>query len=234
MSTSTRKKTFGKNAIDFYKTTAPPNKLPKGVSALNPYESDAVQSAVQSFYTKYFNDAKKRIFLIGINPGRLGAGVTGIPFTDTPALERCGIKNAIPETKELSAEYVYRVIDAYGGAEKFYRTFFVTSICPFGFIKDKVNMNYYDTAELQRTLVSYIQETFETQLQLGAVRCAVVLGKGKNYNFIQKMNDEHSWFDEIIPLDHPRFIMQYRRKSVDDYIKQHIETLRSVAQRQDK
>jgi hypothetical protein len=41
-----------------------------------------------SFYQKYYADNKKRSLIIGINPGRFGAGVTGIPFTDPIRLKR--------------------------------------------------------------------------------------------------------------------------------------------------
>ena len=31
-------------------------------------------------------------------------------------------------------------------------------------------------------------------------------------------NEEHRFFNKIIPLAHPRYIMQYKRKLVDEYI----------------
>ena len=30
------------------------------------------------------------------------------------------------------------------GEQKFYNKFFISSVCPFGFIKDNKNFNYYD------------------------------------------------------------------------------------------
>ncbi len=48
---------------------------------------------MQKFYYKYYNDSNKRKFIIGINPSRHGAGVTGVPFTDTKRLDNvCGYK----------------------------------------------------------------------------------------------------------------------------------------------
>ena len=43
--------------------------------------------------------------ILAINPGRLGAGVTNIAFTDPVHLERdCGIANDFPKREELSAQ----------------------------------------------------------------------------------------------------------------------------------
>ncbi len=221
--------TFADCVINFYKTIKPPKKLPSGVCVLNPYTDTAVSDTVTAFYKKYFNDTNKRIFLIGINPGRLGAGATGIAFTDTNALRQCGIPNTIPETQELSAEFVYRVIEEYGGPKKFYKHFFITSICPFGFKKDGVNFNYYDDTAFMKSITPYIRKTFEIQLSFGAEHTAVVLGKGKNYNAIRKMNDTFNWFEEVLPLEHPRFIMQYRRKSADEYCHLFVRMLNGIA-----
>ena len=133
---SMQEKTFGEQVIDFYTDLSMPSGLSEDVSVMNPYAGGAVMKAVSVFYKKYFDDTDERVYIIGINPGRLGAGVTGIAFTDTKALEYCGIKNEVTETKELSAEFVYRVIEHYGGPEKFYKQFFIASICPVGFTKN--------------------------------------------------------------------------------------------------
>jgi hypothetical protein len=39
------------------------------------------------------------------------------------------------------------------------------------------------------------------------------------------LNNEHKWFGEIIPLPHPRFILQYRRKQKDEFIHQYLSVL---------
>ena len=223
-------RSFGGRVIHFYRTVAPPA-CPDGVEALNPYTDAAVRRAVSAFYTKYFADTGKRVFLIGINPGRFGAGVTGIPFTDTDALRSCGIPHAVPETRELSAEFVYDMLREYGGARKFYRHFFLTSVCPFGFVRDGVNCNYYDDPAFMKTVLPYIRETFESQLRFGALPTAVVLGKGKNFSAIKKMNDAYGWFEEVVPLEHPRFIMQYRRRTAGEYRALYCRTLTDILKR---
>jgi hypothetical protein len=66
------------------------------------------------------------------------------------------------------------------------------------------------------------------QLEFGARRdVAVVLGTGKNYAFLNKLNAEQKFFDRLLVVDHPRFIMQYRRKRVGEYLDTYEATLRS-------
>jgi hypothetical protein len=66
------------------------------------------------------------------------------------------------------------------------------------------------------------------QLEFGARRdVAVVLGTGKNYAFLNKLNDEQRFFDRLLVVDHPRFVMQYRRKRVPEYVDKYEATLRS-------
>ncbi|NLX67760.1 MAG: DUF4918 family protein, partial [Bacteroidales bacterium] len=77
--------------------------LPEGFQVLNPFlENQETMSVMEAFYHKYYNDTHQRRFIIGINPGRHGAGVTGIPFTDTKRLENiCGITMHSAHTHEV-------------------------------------------------------------------------------------------------------------------------------------
>ncbi len=58
---------------------------------MNPFKENPDALAISSaFYKKYYDDHRMRRLILGINPGRFGAGVTGIPFTDTKRLtEKC-------------------------------------------------------------------------------------------------------------------------------------------------
>ena len=93
-------------------------------------------------------------FILGINPGRHGAGVTGIPFTDSKCLQQhCGIDPGTLQTREVSAEFMYEMITAYGGSAAFYSDFYINSPCPLGLLRQNgkgnwVNCNYYDSASL--------------------------------------------------------------------------------------
>ena len=220
--------TFKDKVLQFYSNLSEPRKLPEGVHVLNPYTEKVVWDTVTSFYTKYFNDTKKRVFIFGINPGRLGAGATGVPFADTSVLEACGIETKVPKTTESSATFVADVISKYGGPESFYSDFFITNTCPFGFIKEGVNFNYYDDRACLQTLMPYIQKTLKQQKEFGAHCVGIVFGKGKNFQFIKKLNDSQMFFDTLVPLEHPHFIMQYRRRRVDEYQKAYLETFRDV------
>ena len=219
--------TFGERVTAFLHTLSPPV-VPEDITVLNPYRDERVRTATAAFYTAFFNDYEKRVFIIGINPGRFGAGATGIAFTDTDGLAQCGIEHTIPETREVSASFIDSVITHAGGPELFYAKYFLTSICPLGFMKGGVNYNYYDSAALRHTLTPYLHTTFTEQMAFGAAPTAVVLGKGKNYTAIKKLNNEYGWFETIIPLDHPRYIMQYRRREVDRYIKEYSDILASL------
>lgn len=124
--------------LDFYRNLKLPEKgLPKDVGVLNPYAdaSDELWQVIGQFYHQYYDDDRTRGLILGINPGRLGAGATGIPFTDSYALEEhCNI--VFPgDTRETSAAFVYEVIQAYGGAKKFYRDWFIGAASPLGFVR---------------------------------------------------------------------------------------------------
>ena len=41
---------------------------------------------------------------------------------------------------------------------------------------------------------------------------AYMLGKGKNFKYFKKLNDRFQWYEEVIALPHPRWVMQYRYK----------------------
>ncbi len=54
---------------------------------------------------------------------------------------------------------------------------------------------------------------------------AFCLGSGKNYQVLSRMNEEHGFFEKLIPLEHPRFIMQYRSKQKQQYIQKYLDAL---------
>lgn len=212
--------TFAEKVLSYYSIldlTAP---LPQGIQVMNPYKDEYTYAICTSFYNKFYNDTHPRIFIAGINPGRLGGGLTGIPFTDPVKLEReCQISNTLQKKTELSADFIYQVIAAYGGADKFYARYFFGAVCPLGFTKDDKNLNYYDDKTLQKNVFPFICESLENQISLGlSTDVCYCLGEGKNFEFFQKINNEYAFFKKIIPLPHPRFIMQYRRKKLQDFI----------------
>ena len=218
-------KTWADHLFEFYSTLKPQQRLPNGVEWLYPQESTAVMQVVQQFLKKYFNDTHKRKLFLGINPGRFGAGVTGVNFTAPKQLtEECSITHPFKNQSELSAEFIYAVINADGGPEKFYRYHFIGSVCPLGFVKGGKNINYYDDRELAAAVTPFIVESIEKQLSFPVDRSSCLcIGGDKNFRFLSTLNEKYSWFKNIIPLPHPRFIMQYRRKQIAPFIQQYLD-----------
>ena len=220
-------KTFAEKAVRFYAGIKAPTGLPAGINVLNPYKDSPTKELVEAFMNKFFSDAKDRTLIIGINPGRLGGGATGVNFTDPKALaEYCGIPNDLPRTHEVSSVFIYEVIKAYGGPEKFYGDFFLTAASALGLVNGKVNYNYYDDPKTAAAMTPFIIKSIEAYIDFGGRRdAAIVLGTGKNYKFLSKLNEEKGFFKKLYPLEHPRFVMQYRSKRKGEYIQKYIETL---------
>ena len=218
--------TFADKAVRYFLNLSLPEPKPEGVNFLNPYEAPQVRKIVKSFFAKFYNDNGKRIFIFGINPGRFGGGLTGISFTDPVALrEFCGIENNLGSRKELSSEFVYKVVEKTGGAEKFFSKYFLTALYPLAIIKDGKNHNYYDSKELYENMRPFLFNAVQRQIEFGADSSfAISLGK-KNAKFLSEINNELNYFKEIRVLEHPRFIMQYKRKKLEFYIERYIEIL---------
>lgn len=211
---------FNHRVINFYRNQKIPTMLPDGIKVLNPYQDDNVIKICKTFYEQYYNDSDGRTLILGINPGRFGAGITGIPFTDPVVLQNiCGIENDMPKRREISSEFIYLLINQMGGPEHFYKHFYIGSVSPLGFTKDEKNYNYYDSKELMKALKPYIIKNLVDQIGLGVTsRKCYCLGMGKNFEYLSMLNLELKIFDEIIPLPHPRWVMQYRRKNLEDII----------------
>jgi hypothetical protein len=208
-------------------------KLPPGIRIMNPFkESAEALHLSEQFYRKYYSDNKPRRFIIGINPGRHGAGITGVPFTDTKRMESsCGISVKGFKSHELSSVFIYEVIDAFEGPRKFYNKYYINSGCPLGFVKtnDKgreVNYNYYDDSQLYYLLKPFMIESIEKQLAIGLKRdIAYCLGTGKNFKYLSEINSEANFFGKIIAIEHPRYIMQYKTSNKQEYIDKYIHML---------
>lgn len=235
--------TFADRAIAYYNSLQAPANLPPAIGVMNPYPLPDVQRIVREFYTKFYSDARPRVFVLGINPGRFGAGVTGISFTTPQNLRRyCGIENTLHDTPELSSRFIYQVVDAFGGAAEFYGSFFLTSLFPLALTKDgprrdngrpggPKNYNFYDDSATTAALWPAITDTVQTQTSFGYDRrVAVCLGR-KNETYLHRLNEQQGFFDRIVSLDHPRYILQYKAKSVPLYLERYIHTLHDCLER---
>jgi hypothetical protein len=218
--------TWAENITNFLFDLQFPFKLAKGVEVLDVHKDEDVRKACTAFYKKFYNDSKERYLLIGINPGRFGGGVTGIPFTDPIRLQNdCGIKNDWQKKQELSSVFMYEMMAAYGGVRAFYKDIYISAVSPLGFTKDGKNLNYYDDKQLKEKIRPYVVDCMEKQLSFGLNRkVCFCIGEGENLKYLSELNKEYQWFENVEAVAHPRFIMQYKLKFKQDYIDKYLST----------
>ena len=69
---------FSQRIIEYYRGLSQEHfETPAGIRVMNPYageNADLVISSVEKFYNKYYSDNTPRTIILGINPGRHGAG----------------------------------------------------------------------------------------------------------------------------------------------------------------
>ncbi|MCT2408134.1 SMUG2 DNA glycosylase family protein [Chryseobacterium antibioticum] len=225
-------KTFADKVIQFNENLEYTGELPETFQALNPYlDNPETMTVMREFYHKYYNDQNRRKFIIGINPSRHGAGVTGVPFTDTKRLEAvCGIKMQSARTHEVSSVFMYDMIAEYGGAEEFYKDVYINSPFPLAIVRKAktgwLNANYYDDKKLFEAVKDFMIDSLKKHISLGVDTSEVfVLGK-KNSEFISALNKEAQLFEKMTVLEHPRYIQQYKSKEKQLYIDKYILALK--------
>lgn len=229
-------KTFAERVIAFNQDLDFRGPLPAGIRIMNPFKENKEAMRISSeFYRKFYNDLLPRHLILGINPGRFGAGITGVPFTDPKRLiEKCGLQYQGDLTHEPSSVFIYEMIDAYGGPAAFYKDFYIHSVCPLGFTKQgpkgkEVNYNYYDSKSLINAVYPFIVENIYKQIDLGVkTDICYCFGTGENEKFLRRLNDEMKFFKKIIALEHPRFIVQYKAKSKATYIDKYLDAFKLI------
>lgn len=226
--------TFADKIIKFNRDLNFKGRLPRGIRVMNPFRDNPdINSITEIFYRKFYDDNKKRKIILGINPGRFGAGVTGIPFTDTKRLsEICKIKIDSFSTHELSSVFIYDMIDKYGGAKKFYEDYYINSVCPLGFVElnpkgNWINLNYYDNEDLFKAVKQFIYRSIEKQIDFGIDTDVCYILGSKNAEVFKKINDEKKYFGSVVSMHHPRYISQYKLKSKDKFISDYLHKLRA-------
>jgi hypothetical protein len=225
-------KTFGEKVVEFNSNLKYTGNLPKDFQVMNPFlDNPETLAVMQQFYEKFYHDNQGRKFIIGINPSRHGAGVTGVPFTDTKRLENaCGIKMESARTHEVSSVFIYDMIEAFGGAEKFYSEFYINSPFPLAITRHTkngiyLNANYYDEKGLFMCVEDFMVDTLKKHISLGLDVSEVFVLGVKNATFLKKMNDGEKLFGKITVLEHPRYIQQYKSKDKQLYIDKYLIAL---------
>ncbi len=229
-------KNFAKKVLKFNnKLSKISMKLPDGFKIVNPFSGDnreQVNAISEAFYKKFYNDSNKRRLILGSSPARRGTATTGVPFEDAAHLQKeTGIMIDKFYINKSSSGFLYEVIEKYGGCDKFYSDFYMNFVCPLGIIRtntkgNDVNCNYYDSKRLQETLYSFIVSSIQAQIDFGIdTSMCYCIGSGENYAFLSKINNEYNFFQNITPLEHPRFIMQYNSKNKDVFLKKYLKAL---------
>jgi len=220
---------WDEHLIRYYENLQPPPLQPP-FEWLYPQREAAVRKIWAAFCRKYYHDAAKRVLFLGINPGRLGAGITGVNFTAPKQLsEVLGMEHPFGRGTELSAGFIYEVIEAYGGPEAFYGRFFLGSVCPFGLVKQGKNLNYYDDRALAEFLKPFMVQSIGRLIE-GPVdrRTCICIGGEKNFRFLEGLNRQQGWFENVVHVPHPRFIMQYRRRQKQQFIQQYLQVMQDA------
>ncbi|HLF35508.1 MAG TPA: uracil-DNA glycosylase family protein [Cyclobacteriaceae bacterium] len=219
--------TFGKKILQFYKRLEIPYYPKDQFEIMVPFDNREVRDICSRFYEKYYNDNRERIFLIGINPGRFGAGITGLPFIDPINLEKSlGITNSFKKKHELSSQFIFSVIRGAGGADNFFSRFYLTAVSPIGFIRTGKNINYYELEFIRNKWKPFFIKCLESQVGAGGNReKAFILGQGENNTYFKKLNDEYGFFSELVSLPHPRWVMQYRFRQKSYFANKYIKKL---------
>lgn len=221
--------TWAEFLMHYYTTLQPPQPLPNDIHWLHPQQDEEVYSIMSRFFNQFFNDSNQRTLLLGINPGRFGAGVTGVNFTAPRQLtDYCHITHTLKTKSELSAEFIYDMINQYGGPEVFYSRFFIGSVCPLGLVQHGKNLNYYDDKKLLSVIEPFIVEKLSQLISFHVNRkICLCIGGEKNFRYLSNLNNRYNWFEQIVPLPHPRFIMQYRRRQKQEYVDMYLKELGS-------
>lgn len=228
--------TFAEQILQFNKMLSHKSfDLPDGFKIINPFNGNQkgqVLEVTTAFYQKYYNDNYPRRLILGSSPARSGTAVTGVPFEDAKHLQNeTGIYIDKFYINKASSGFLYDVIREYGGCNIFYNDFYMSFVCPLGIVRtnskgNEVNCNYYENKKLQESLYSFIVSAIRSQIGFGIdTSVCYCIGSGENYRFLSKINKEYNFFGTIIPLEHPRFIMQYNSKQKDIFIEKYIDAL---------
>lgn len=191
---------------------------------LQPYIARVDTKYFERFVHEYYAVPGQRTLVLGINPGRKGSGLTGVPFTDGRSLaEDCGIENEFRDARELTSQFLYQVVRSAGEVHSFFSHLCLSGIFPACLVADGRNANYYDLIEGE-ALRGLVAHSLQIHRDLPDIADRlVVIGQGRHLDLISAANDRHGFFKEITALPHPRYIMQYNRARADDFIRRYVD-----------
>ena len=202
------------------------------INAFNGVNKDTIKRVLHKFYTKYYNDTDKRFMILGSSPARRGTALTGVPFEDVNHLQKdTGVSIDAFGANKRSSSFLYEVMEEYGGRQKFYKRFYMSFVCPLGIEKinlkgNWVNCNYYENVALKKCLHSFIVDSLRRQIDFNIdTTVCFCIGSGETFKFLTNINNKHHFFNTIVPLEHPRFIMQYNADRKEEFMQKYVNTL---------
>ena len=207
-------------------------RLINSLTGANQRQITQITQITHRFYHRYYHDNKRRFMILGSSPAQRGTALTGVPFEDVNHLqEDTGIFiNAFGANKR-SSSFLYEVMEKYGGRQKFYKQFYMNFVCPLGIEKinlkgNWVNCNYYENAALKKCLHPFIVDSLRCQIDFNIdTTVCFCIGSGENFKFLTNINNKYHFFDTIVPLEHPRFIMQYNADRKEEFMQKYVNAL---------
>ncbi|MEM6816742.1 MAG: DUF4918 domain-containing protein, partial [Bacteroidota bacterium] len=113
----------------------------------------------------------------------------------------------------------------------FYSKFYISAVSPLGYVREGINLNYYDIKGFKELFEEYTVTEIKKQFALGISRkTAFSLGMGQNVKYLNWLNNRYHLFEKIIPLPHPRWIMQYRLKRKEAFVQEYLDTFNNYLQ----
>jgi len=153
---------------------------------------------IQQFNRRYYADGAPKVVLCGINPGRLGAGKTGVPFIDFASLSAMlpGINR---HDSERSAGFFYDVVQSIG-VQTFYQHFYVTNISWVGYSHNNKNVNY---DQLPSTAKAWVYEMFRLEMETISPTTIIALGGVVSDTLHECFGDTDMDISQVLP--HPNY-----------------------------
>jgi hypothetical protein len=154
--------------------------------------------SIKAFNNEFYGENLPKTVLCGINPGKNGAGKTGLPFIDFTSLSKL-LNNVNRQDTERSAQFFYDVVQELG-VDDFYKTFYVTNISWVGYIKGNKNLNYYDLPLLAK---KFVYEMFMHEMNIVSPTTIISLSGAVKGTVDELFND--SSVETNLQLPHPNY-----------------------------
>ena len=93
----------------------------------------------------------------------------------------------------------------------------------------EVNFSYLDSQDLTQTVKNFIIESIQKQI-IFCIKTNICfcIGTGENSPFLQSINNKYGFFKKIIALTHPRYIMQFKSKTKQEYINKYVDAFNKI------